>query len=182
MNNLILEYYPEPAFYSYIYIRTLFEEGKGIILNNVPQDHLDALEVSGMIKIEDGSIILKDGDRWLCDPPEAKKRVKKEPYVDKRVEILADIVGYPTDWHKRNKYESLFRSLNKDYEWSIIKEVGEFWKDNKDDLDLRLNYFLTKSVFKGIKYLMENPESPKEAPYEPRGEINNLEYGDQCPF
>lgn len=181
---MIEEYYPDPTFYSYLYIRQQYEKDKNINLNQVPKDHLKNLEISGFLKFVDGKLVLKEGERWLCDPPEIKVRPKKEPYFDRRIEILAKIVGYPLDWHNKNKYKSLFNSLNKSYEWSTIKVVAEFWSKNKEDSDLRINYFLTKSAFDSIKYLMENPPATKQKKkeYKFRGIVDDLDEGQECPF
>lgn len=184
MLELVSEYYPNPAMYTYVYLASQLGDADFAVPKiDIDKQHLEDLEVSGFIKVDGDKIILKENGEFLFKPPKIKQKVNKEPYVDKRVEQLADIVGYPIDWHKRGKYEKLFRVLTKQFEWSIIREVAEYWKDNKKDEELVLNYFLTVDCFKSIKNFKENPKKEKTTKIETtfRAKPVNTDF-DECPF
>lgn len=163
MNDLIQQYYPEPAFFTYLYLAS-FEQDYVENSKTINQDHLEPLETSGFIKIKDDQIILKEDGKWLCDPPEIKRREKKsrEPFKNPRLDKLADLVGYPSDWHVRGKYERLLRISIKKHGWELLEKTANWWKDNKKSEELELGYFLSKGGFKGIVYQMNNPKKPKK--------------------
>ena len=161
MEDLIIEHYPDPLIFTYAYLRSQCEQkcADETDVLRAGRDHLEDLEISGLIKLKGNIAVLRENGKWLCDPPEVKhRRKKRERYMDPKVESLADLVGYPVDWHNRGKYEKLFRSLTSQYEWSIIKDTAEYFQENKKDPQMDLSYFLTLNCFKSVRYYIENPE------------------------
>lgn len=181
MNNLVQQYYPEPAILTYLYLRSFDQD---VVENNdkIIQEHLKDLEVSGFIKLNGDKIQVREDGRWLCDPPEVKVKERKQPFKNPRLDQLADIVGYPIDWHKRAKYEGLYRSMAKKHSWETLLEVAKYFKENKTKPELVLNYFLSGDGFKGIKYHMDNPKNKEEPQILFRGDITKDQDSQECLF
>lgn len=170
MENLILKYYPEQAFYTFMYL--VEKCGRlDYCTADVDKQHLEDLETSGFIKLIDDKIFVKEKGEWLHQPPKPKFKEKKEQWLNPRLDKLANIVGYPADWHKRTKYESRYRNFAAKRDWEEILKVANYFKENKPDPDLVLNYFLSEGGYKGIVNLMNNPKKEKEKKILYRDEI-----------
>ena len=159
---MILEYYPDNNYYSYLFLKEKCrkDDSDYCVAKEVPEEHLNNLEISGFIKRKGSEIHLKEKGRWLCDPPEANVKKRKESKLDPRITMLFEIIGPPADFHKEGKYKTLFYRLLKRYEWSVIKKTAKYFA--KEYEDLPTNYFLTIKAFESVKYQMDNPKKKKE--------------------
>lgn len=108
----------------------------------ITDEERDILEVSGLIRIEDNSIIMFENGNWLGYPKETPASVRKEAekYIPQELEFLATQMGHPVDFYKNSgKYVRLFNLMKKKRSDSDIQKVViKYLEEKQPDWDLRM--------------------------------------------
>ena len=146
----------------------------------VSDEDLQILETSQYVEIEGDNILLGDGDRWLIDPPEIKRRERKNyDWVPPMLEKIAKDLGYPVDWsNKKGKYLKLFTTLKKNYTEDQIEKANKFAQQN--DPQCGLNKFLTQSFFKGYLYGKQEVKNRVDLEYRDEEHSNQMKELDEA--
>lgn len=143
------------SIFPYLKLRSAFTLGtdlEGIISDQDAED----LEVSGFITTN--PITLFEGQNWLYTPPEAKIKVKKEPWIKREVVELAEIVGYPDDWHKDKKYLTIYMKIIKSTPHNKLLQIANYLQKEQVE-GATLGRLLTERWIKKYTRDMQDLES-----------------------